>query len=81
MSLPAYRSRPPYPPSSTRQVTPSRMGAPFGYATIEWQAGGVIVESAGERRMFEPGHDLADFLAHLLGQPLDIQVSKRGGHE
>ena len=77
MSFPAYGPRQSYSQNAARQVSPSRMGTSFGYVKIEHQAGGIIVESAGERRMFEPGQDLADFLHRLLSKPLDIQVTRR----
>lgn len=69
--------RPPYPLSSNR-AGQSASKTPFGYVRIEYQAGAVMVESAGERRMFEPGADLADFLNRLLGSVLQIEFATVG---
>ena len=74
MASPAYRRSYYRKQPARHQVSASRLGAPFGYVTIEHQCDVVVVEHAGERRVFNPGQDLADFLDGLLGQPLGIRV-------
>ena len=80
MAFPGYRHRQSYPTKIDHHARVAPPSAPYGYVKIEHQAGGVIVESAGERRMFDPGPDLAAHLNTLLAAPLKVEIrSKCGG--